>query len=160
MFDYTPIQAIMELGHVLIRSYLRHPEVSVMVPSGSFCLLCVAFCVAFYYPWQLVTKQSVYMSYPLIQFPVYQYTWVYFPEDRSLHQHRCEIFKSPIRFNNSIYFLLRPLEVDVFSICLAIPAYEILYVTGLWHVHSITMTEIVLRFTDLPTYCWASTWSQ
>jgi len=193
-----------ELGHFMIRSYLRHPEVSVMFPSGSFCLLCVAF----YYPWQLVTGHSVYMSYPLIMFPIYQYTRVYFPEDRSLHQHRCEIFKSPIRFNNSVSFLLRPVEVDVFSmfwmkasrcacnsfnvtqytsaqsfflskallknkkeyadvycvtlifsICLAIPAYEILYVAGLWHVHSIIMTEIVLTFTDLPIFWWASTWS-
>jgi len=146
---------IMELGHFLIRSYLRHPEVSVMVRSGYFCLLCVAF----YHPRQLVTRHSVYMSYPLIQFPIYQYTWVYFPEDQSLHQHRCEIFKSPIIFNNSISFLLRPVEVDFFSICLAIPAYEILYVAVLWHVHSITMTETVLTFTDLPTYWWASTWS-
>ena len=121
--------AIMELGHFLFRTCLKHPEVSVIVSSGSFCLLVCSF---------ILPSATLYeafclyfLSKLLIQFPVYQYTRVYFPEDRSLHQHRREIFKSPIRFNTSVSFLLRLVEVDVFSIRLASPAYEILYIAGL-----------------------------
>jgi hypothetical protein len=51
------------------------------------------------------------------------------------------------------------LDVCDVSILLVRPAYEILYVAVLCHVHSITMTETVLTITDLPTYWWASTWS-
>jgi hypothetical protein len=105
---------IMELGYFLIRSFIKHPEVSVMVTYVSFCLLVCSF---------LLPSATCYEAFCLhvvsklpIQFPIYQYTRVYFPEDRSLHQHLCEIFKSPIRFNTSIPFLLRPVEVDVFSI--------------------------------------------
>jgi hypothetical protein len=74
----------------MIRSCLKHPEVSVMVSSGSFCLLVCSFTLlsaTFYEAFCLHVVSKL-----LIQYPIYQYTRVYFPEHRSLHQHRREIF--------------------------------------------------------------------
>jgi len=121
-----------------------------MVSSGSFCLLVCSFLLLSATCYEAFFLHVV--SKLLIQFPIYQYARVYFPEDRILHQHRREILKSPVRFNISVSYLQRPVRVDGFSIRLANPAYETLYVAGLRHVHSITMIETVLTLTDLPTY--------
>ena len=61
--NYNNTVANMQLGHFLARSSLTHPEVSLMVPSASFCLLvcsCLLSSVIYYQAFCLHVATSLF----------------------------------------------------------------------------------------------------